>query len=356
MSQTVFILGAGASRKAGAPLMQNFLDVSEQLRDGNQVSESLAQFNLVFAALAALSQTHSKATLDIMNIESVFAAFEMAKLLGRLGTLTVQEIDQLSDAMSRVIVRTLEKTIKIPLKEGRARAPEPYSRLVELIAKTFEVGSGRINLPKRFSIITFNYDLCLDLAFYAGGIHVRYSLADDERKDAIAVLKLHGSLNWGHCSSCGKLVAWPLPQYFQARNWAYAESDHGTMEMSLHMKEFQDCKSGTFTGPYVVPPTWNKGQYHNSLESVWKAAASELSTAENIFVSGYSLPESDQFFRYLYALGTVGDLRLKNLWVFDPSSEVEARFRALLGQAAAPRFTFFQAKFEDMFAQVRSVI
>ena len=74
--------------------------------------------------------------------------------------------------------------------------------------------------------------------------------------------------------------------------------------------------------PDVVPPTWNKSQYHGELESVWKAAARGLSTAENIIVCGYSLPESDQFFRYLYALGTVGELRLKNLGVFDPNEEV----------------------------------
>src|SRR5205085_2387516 len=92
--------------------------------------------------------------------------------------------------------------------------------------------------------------------------------------------------------------------------------------------------------PYVVPPTWNKSQYHSVLESVWQAAARELSTAENIIVCGYSLPESDQFFRYLYALGTVGELRLKRLWVFDPNETVGKRFRGLLGQGAIQRFQY----------------
>ena len=77
-----------------------------------------------------------------------------------------------------------------------------------------------------------------------------------------------------------------------------------------------------------------------------------MASAENIFVSGYSLPESDHFFRYLYALGTVGDLRLKKLWVFDPNGEVGGRFHSLLGQAALPRFEFFPSDFESMFGHI----
>jgi hypothetical protein len=38
---------------------------------------------------------------------------------------------------------------------------------------------------------------------------------------------------------------------------------------------------------------------------VWRTAAQHLSEAEHIFIIGYSLPETDQFFRYLYGLGTV---------------------------------------------------
>ena len=71
-----------------------------------------------------------------------------------------------------------------------------------------------------------------------------------------------------------------------------------------------------------------KTEYHNSLSIVWKKAAQLLSEAENIFVIGYSLPESDSFFRYLYGLGTVGDFMLKRFWIFDPdqSGAVKSRF------------------------------
>lgn len=344
MSRTVFILGAGASRQTGAPLMKDFLDLAEGLLVRNEVQDSAGEFRLVFKGLNALSHAHSKATLDVINIESVFAAFEMAKLLGRLGSLNSQEIDRMPDAMRRVIVRTLEK-------DSSPKTPIPYGHLSDFITRVRDKGG-----LTACSIITFHYDLCIDLALFLGNMHVRYCLGHAENDTGVALLKLHGSLSWGHCSVCNQLVAWPLPNYLHNRYWSTFDGRDGILEMSLHMSGFQHCKAAVFKGPYVVPPTWNKGQYHSELESVWKAAASELSTAENIIVSGYSLPDSDQFFRYLYALGTVGDLRLKNLWVFDPDPAVEGRFRALLGQAVEPRFKFFAEKFGGMFAHLNPLL
>jgi hypothetical protein len=356
MSKTVLILGAGASASAGAPLMWNFLDEAERLRDGKDVEDSVKEFNLVFKALAALNQTHSKAMLDVMDIESVFAAFEMAKLLGRLGTLESDEIEELPNAMRRVIVRTLERSVRIPLNEqtGRGSAPGHYAGLADLAKRLYQ---KQPDISKVFSVITFNYDLCTDLALYYEGFGIEYGLGSDDNIREIPLLKLHGSLNWGRCSGCKKLVAWPLSNFFRDHSWRPYESSIGKLEMSRHFKDFQHCPGTTFDGaPYVVPPTWNKSQYHSELESVWKAAAYELSTAENIIVSGYSLPESDQFFRYLYALGTVGDLRLKNLWVFDPDEKVKERFIKLLGQAATPRFRFFPLTFDQVPGNIASLL
>ena len=116
------------------------------------------------------------------------------------------------------------------------------------------------------------------------------------------------------------------------------------MASSLH-----DLNQGArkVTGePLIVPPTWNKGDSHKALTQIWAQAAQALSKAENIFVIGYSLPPSDAFFRYLYALGTAGDVLLKRFWVFNPAQqEVEQRFRALLGSGARERFKYFPMTF-----------
>jgi hypothetical protein len=71
MATTVFILGAGASHEGGAPLMAEFLDVARELRVGNEKLPFANSFDIVFNAISALQKVHSKAQLDIRNIESV---------------------------------------------------------------------------------------------------------------------------------------------------------------------------------------------------------------------------------------------------------------------------------------------
>lgn len=49
MSRTVFILGAGASQLAGAPLMHDFLDVADDLRHGKKSGDLTNGFGLFVA-------------------------------------------------------------------------------------------------------------------------------------------------------------------------------------------------------------------------------------------------------------------------------------------------------------------
>ena len=87
--------------------------------------------------------------------------------------------------------------------------------------------------------------------------------------------------------------------------------------ISSHLQEFFK-KEGTVVEPQpvIVPPAWNKADYHHTLSKVWSRSASELEEAEYIFVIGYSLPPTDAFFKLLYALGTVGSTPIRKIVVF----------------------------------------
>ena len=66
---------------------------------------------------------------------------------------------------------------------------------------------------------------------------------------------------------------------------------------------------------------------------------------------GYSLPEADMFFRYLYAVGTIGEASLRRVWVFNPDAGVKPRFSALLGKQVLSqrhRFLLFPVEFEKI--------
>jgi hypothetical protein len=102
--------------------------------------------------------------------------------------------------------------------------------------------------------------------------------------------------------------------------------------------------------PVIVPPTWAKSMHYHQLASVWRRAAQHLAEAENIVVAGYSLPATDEFFRNLFALGTIGSARLRRVWVFDirPTREMETRYRHMLGRLAESSFRVFETGFEEV--------
>lgn len=355
MANTVFILGAGASKLAGVPLMDDFLDVARDLLILKKSGEYEENFKAVFEGIGKLQLVHSKSQLDIQNIESVFAAFEMAKTLGRFSNYSTDQIDFLVKSMQLLILGTIDKTFKVPLNHRSPKAPEPYGDFANQI---FDALQNKQSI----AVITFNYDLALDLAFHLRGIPIRYGLQNNEKAIDLPLLKLHGSLNWARCATCDAIVPWYLKDYFTGFHWDYymmgRETGWGTMGIDTHMKSFSHGDHPVQKEPLIVPPTWNKSGHYALIAPVWALAAKELAEAENIFVIGYSLPQTDIFFRLLYAIGTVGDAPLKRFWVFNPdeSGETESRFRSMLGPGAFQRYKYFPQKFENSLGDIFGAI
>src|SRR6266446_8966158 len=98
MAKIIFILGAGASKVAGAPLMHEYLDKARELWKTNKVPAEAQYFEQVFNAVSILQRATAKAQLDIHNVESVFSAFEMASVLHSLGECTIEQIRDLAPA------------------------------------------------------------------------------------------------------------------------------------------------------------------------------------------------------------------------------------------------------------------
>ena len=353
MARVVFILGAGASKCVGAPLMLDFLDKAEGLRRTDRVGDYKQQFDLVFKGLSALQQVHAKTQIDQDNLEAVFAAFEMAKLLGRFGRLEDREISDLPAAMRRVIEVTLQKTI-----QARVTAVDSNGGNSDIVLSEYDAFGQKLAHLKRqsysISIITFNYDLCLDYILQKHNLGVDYGF-DAGVTSGIKLLKLHGSLNWGRCSECDEIRIGPVFDTMQKSLASRKPNDLVTFEPVVEANKL--CSSHKRPMDLVlVPPTWSKAEHHREVQQVWRSAALELKEAEYIAVCGYSLPESDYFFRYLLALGTMGDSRLKSFVVCDPSRAVESRCKNLLGPLAEKRFQFFDRNFTDFPSIAESVI
>jgi NAD-dependent SIR2 family protein deacetylase len=278
------------------------------------------------------------------NIEAVFTAFEMAQIIGALPGHTEAEIAQLVPAMRVVITRTLEERLNFQRSIDQRSPPPPYWHFAEMLLYQRQ----HVRPTQSSAVVTFNYDLAVDYAIQQR-FPIDYGL-DPPVAGAIPVLKLHGSLNWFYCSTCERIIPWdlaPLTQKLSA-----LEMNRGQLPIKLSgVIDQWDHKvrlgHDVRTQPVLVPPTWSKAEYHRTLAGVWKRAALELREAENIYIIGFSLPVTDEFFRYLYSLGTVGDTILRRFWVIDPdpSGTVEQRFKSLLGPGAEQRFAFHKETF-----------
>jgi len=357
MSNVVFILGAGASRDCGAPLMFDFLDTASRLLSTGEVDAKKQDFERVFRAVSALQAVHSKSQLDLNNIESIFTALEIANVLGKLPGFEKEEIPSVIASLKEVIVSTLERTISFPTQRSNilpTRSYESFSDLLEYLKETAH--------PKlSSSVITFNYDIALDLAMHHKGQGPQYGFGAKEHVySPVKLLKLHGSLNWAIRKDTEEVEPLTLKEYFGVYSHRWFE-ERGTCRIPIgsQLQEYYSKHSEieVLPEPVIVPPTWNKADYHHLLSTIWGMAASELEEAEYIFIIGYSLPETDAFFRLLYGLGSVGNTPLKKIVVFNPDSsgEVEQRFREMLGPGALARFEYRDLPFDKSINDIRSM-
>lgn len=194
MSNVVFILGAGASAQGGAPVMANFIDVARDLLNSGGVDDSRDDFRRVFKAIGHLQRVHSKAQLDIHNIESVLTAIELGKLINRVPGLTTDEIDATITSIKVMIVKTLESSLTFGEGGSSLEAPVPYPDFARLLSEMVSDHGRTVTV----SVITFNYDLALDVSMYRVGLGINY-VVDEEANHApgtLELMKLHGSLNW----------------------------------------------------------------------------------------------------------------------------------------------------------------
>jgi len=326
--------------------MREFLDSSRELLAAGEVQDRRDQFDTAFAVISHLQRVHSKARLDHNNIEAVFSAVDLARTIRKLPGTPPNEIDAALKSLVWLIVRTLEQRIRIDVPGGTLQGTSQYRKLAKLVTEL------RHREPTLSSaILTFNYDIAIDLSFLAEGVQYSYGLVEHERE--IPLLKLHGSLNWGRTTAEPRtIIPYDLRKYREKYRIPWHRDNQSAptySPISQHaMTELKKLGHNVEDEPVLVPPTWSKGEYHRSIANVWSRAARELGQAKYIFVLGYSLPETDQFFRLLFALGTEGDAILNKIAIFDPTpGPVAKRFQETLGQAALDRFKDYSQTFEE---------
>ena len=255
MSSVVFILGAGASKQSGAPLMGNFLDVAYDLLRSGAVKDTQVHFERVFDTIGKLQAVHSKAQLDLTNIETVFTAFVLGHIIQKLPGVSVEEIPQAIRSLKELIVHTLEATIKFPTRRSQIGVPEPYEQFAHLLNYL----RAEAKPVHTVSVITFNYDIAIDMALFQANSGPDYVIeAAPGRYTQIGLMKLHGSLNWASVAETGAIKPVHLQSYFQHFSFRGFD-EHGTCTVPIGsqiMEFFSETKGPKVSPePVIVPPT-----------------------------------------------------------------------------------------------------
>jgi hypothetical protein len=114
--KTVFVLGAGASHAAGAPLMAGFLKTAKDLHAANRFGISAPHIqNVLDAAYKDLKPVLAKAKFtNLTNIEELFSAIDIGLIIGSFGNRPPASIAELRKAIVIFITRTIEETVTVP--------------------------------------------------------------------------------------------------------------------------------------------------------------------------------------------------------------------------------------------------
>lgn len=283
-------------------------------------------------------------TLDLENVEQLFSLasvtredHEVSELLPKAIASTLDYARdcgpdrkvklQPSDSNS---VKRFRVTPGYMDSEWTADAPSVFRRIEDAGVEgkqAFHIASllGMFNQQSaptgRNTFISFNYDTLVEDALtrlevpWTYGLQwntVNFKIGKKDRwgrsseSNAVPVLKLHGSVNWGRVG----------------------DATRGNAKLSV-FRSYKELYKANAT-PRLLPPSWSKS-VEDQISSIWSEATRRLETATRIVLIGFSMPETDLHFRYLLASGLQRNVSLRSVVFVNPDPDgMTQRARAVL--------------------------
>jgi hypothetical protein len=252
--------------------------------------------------------------------------------------------------------------------------------LIEVIAKTTnQVKTGsrsigyrfilselkRLKSPKDLTIITFNYDLIIERildgiakttdnknSFAFPGCYRLQNVSgmgriksDDvfsnpsHTHEGVAVLKLHGSMNWvsKHTSYS------PNPSALFKPNRELHIAYNTNIQSGITLKK----KRVSYLKPIIVPPVSGKrNMMHKEILPLWNIASKALKEADRVIIVGYSCPPLDIEARILIS-ESLQENKNKKIYVIDPNTAAASKFIELSGVNHSTVYTSIKNWIED---------
>jgi NAD-dependent SIR2 family protein deacetylase len=270
---TTIILGAGFSKPAGGPLLQELLSADNISK--SKASQSILNFIIRYYNMKHLIN-------QSFSVEELFTEIWREARTG--GNIRLDNEEHNADGLlSNLTIHLSSICGQVHLRRSTTIWQNYLSYLYDLFQSS-----------KSLDIISFNYDLLTEQLLDDLDINFDYGFKEDiyyensvrrrrlNRKGSdISILKLHGSANWGICRGCRKtrkaddhIIAFEQPYVPNRR------------------KRCPLCNE-RYLSSGIIPPIIGKAGEVHYMEEVWRSARIKLQRAREIHIIGYSLPTTD---------------------------------------------------------------
>lgn len=308
MSNLVVILGAGASKGIGLPLLSEIF-TDQPVRDylHNNARDLLEFLEEIIWLPRSLNQDSSSEGLNIEEVLTLLKQWEDANSSPISLTLNRELQRQLFGCIVEAVYRN----------KGGTRDGNAYNPFVSWCNKNFDESTW----------ISFNWDVKFEQAFY-------YEMKDQEsrlpRCDRLLLewegkhskhllLKLHGS------------VSWFIDENDDVHAYRFGSKFKPSVINEMWEK-YLSKKTGYM--PVIAEPSFFKYKdikNRKILKSQFDTALLKLSQTDRVIVCGYSMPDGDTNAKEL--LLTAVTLNPKAIWeIVDPEDRVINNYARLLGK------------------------
>ena len=298
--KTVYILGAGFSAPTGIPTMADFISKAKDI-DDDGIKELLKKIR-VFSAIKNYCKS------DLHNLEEVFSILAADDLISG---------SKNAELMKSFIEKTVEfYTPKIDLTI--------YENL-----HSSEYEHNWIN-----HIINGKYEKIFH--FLSRVMLLKFKKEGKEQK----CLKIE-KMDWKEHND---IITFNYDKLLE--NCIEILNSRALEGSEVFLKPILDKLHGSVGCNNIIPPTWAKMRTDN-LEEVWSSAFGKISNADRLVFIGYSLPESDAYFRYFLkaALGRAEKLEEIKVACKDEKGIVEKNYKKFFSPV---EFKFINKRWEEI--------
>lgn len=307
-NKTVYILGAGFSIDAGAPLQSNIVEDIFILQEENSYlfqNGQIKEFrNFLTNTLFIQEELHSK-----IPLEDIFTPLDRC-LADNISfrDLDVVQIKKIRELIYHLIGITLKHKLQDVNKEYvdkfakhlfdqcKLRKNKNYSKIdsVSVISTNWDILLDNsikeiIETSRENAVVDY---CCYISSHNADDITVKPGLEIlGQGGFNIKLLKLHGSYNWLQCPRC-------LRVYVEF-NEKIAVNQFENKSTCRHCDVNFGSKQSHILTSNLIMPTFLKDFSNPQYKLIWQNAGVELAEATKIVFIGYSLPQADFEMRQL---------------------------------------------------------